>query len=217
MVGHQGGPCPGSRDDAAGWAASDWQQCCCSRKKLLLGLGGLGVRSTGRAGAGPLPPSWRAALTPSSQHSHLHRPRYHPIPPRPPEHRAPALVQGLPGCNTFIQCHLYSVSPSVSLRLETPAQPSSPRRCPQWGSATRGEREHPGQPEHGQVLAASLAPGHRAPQPRGCRDKYCPAALPAAPGLSPVPTRQLPLPMAVKHRVAAGQAAGLSAAAPVPA
>lgn len=139
MVGHQGGPCPGSRDDAAGWAASDWQQCCCSRKKLLLGLGGLWVHSTGRDGAGPSPPSWRAALTPPSQHSHLHRPRYHPIPPRPPEHRAPALVQGLPGCNTFIQCRLYSVSPSVSLRLETPAQPSSPRRCPQWGSAARAE------------------------------------------------------------------------------
>ena len=65
-VGHRGSSCPGSGDGAAGWAASDQQQRRCSRKAAAGSGWALSLRSTGRDGAGPSPPSWRAALTPPS-------------------------------------------------------------------------------------------------------------------------------------------------------
>lgn len=180
MVGHWGSPCPGSGDSAAGWAVLDRQRRCCSRKAAAGPRWALSLHSTGRDGTGPSPPCQRAALTPPSRCSHLQRPRYHPNP-------APATGAAFPGPGMGITAlqhgRFYSGSPRVSPGLETPAQPSSPKRCPQWGPAARAEWELPGQPERGQVLAASQGsspvPSRPAPQPGGRRDEGCPAALPA--------------------------------------
>lgn len=162
-------------------------------------------------------------MTQPSRRSRLHQLHYHP-------HLTPSTGAACPspgmGATGLPHSHLYSGSPGVGPGLETPAQP-----VPQGVVPSRAQL-------HGQSrsIPASLSmarswqpprqlPGTQPPSTparrvhrRGlpCRSPHrCPAALPTAPGLSPVPTHQLPLPTAVKRRAAAGQAAGPSAPAPV--
>lgn len=111
---------------AAGMAPRGWQHWNGSSAAAPGSGWALSLHRPGRDGTGPSRPARMmeaVAKAPAcSSHVTTH------IPPPPREHRVPALAWGPLGCNT-----LYSWSPSVSPGLETPAQPSSPVHCPQWG------------------------------------------------------------------------------------
>lgn len=124
---------------AAGMAPWGWQHWNGSSAAAPGSGWALSLHRSSRDDTGPSCPAWMmeaiAKVHACSSHVTTH------IPPLPQEHHVPALAWGPLGCNT-----LYSWSPSVSPEIETPAQPSSPTRCPQWDPVSWAQWEHPTSP-----------------------------------------------------------------------